>query len=257
MTAFFDELFSLTGRVAVVTGGNSGIGRAMAEALGQAGAKLILVARRERELTETAGALKAAGCQAAHVSADLGDRVALERAADAAALLFGEPDILVNAAAVNLRPPLDAQRVEDWDRTMAVNLDAPFLLGQRFGPGMAARGWGRIINIASRQSLRAFGNSGAYGVSKAGVVALTRSQAEAWSRHGVCCNAIAPGSVRTPLTEAVYADPAQVAAMAARTMIGRNGQPEDFRGVAVFLASPASDFVTGQTIFIDGGFSVS
>ncbi|MGH8899437.1 MAG: SDR family NAD(P)-dependent oxidoreductase [Egibacteraceae bacterium] len=229
----------------------------MAEALGQAGAKLILVARRERELTETVSTLEATGCQAAHVTADLGDRVALERAADAAALLFGEPDILVNAAAVNLRPPLDALRVDDWDRTMAVNLDAPFLLGQRFGPGMAARGWGRIINIASQQSIRAFGNSGAYGVSKAGVVALTRSQAEAWSRHGVCCNAIAPGSVRTPLTEAVYADPAQVAAMAARTMIGRNGQPEDFRGVAVFLASPASDFVTGQTIFIDGGFSVS
>lgn len=255
MTAFFDELFSLAGRAAVVTGGNSGIGRAIAEALARAGAELVLVARRERELTETVRALEAAGCRAAYVRADIGDRVALERAADAAALPFGEPDILVNAAAINLRPPLDALCVDDWDRTMAVNIDAPFLLGQRFGPGMAARGWGRIINIASQQSIRAFGNSGAYGVSKAGVVALTRSQAEAWSRHGVCCNAIAPGSVRTPLTEVVYADPAQVTAMAARTMIGRNGQPEDFRGVAVFLASPASDFVTGQTIFVDGGFS--
>lgn len=252
---FFRELFSLTGRVALVTGGNSGIGRAMAEALGRAGAKLVLVARRERELAETVRALEATGCQAAYVSADLGDRAALHRAVDAATLPFGEPDILVNAAAVNLRPPLDALSVEDWDRTMAVNIDAPFLLGQRFGPPMAARGWGRVINIASQQSIRAFGNSGAYGVSKAGIVALTRSQAEAWSRHGVCCNAIVPGLVRTPLTEAVYADPARVTAAAARTMIGRNSEPEDFRGVAVFLASHASDFVTGQTIFVDGGFS--
>jgi NAD(P)-dependent dehydrogenase (short-subunit alcohol dehydrogenase family) len=255
VTAFLDELFSLTGRVALVMGGNSGIGRAMAQALGWAGAKLVLVARRERELSETVHTLEATGCPATYVSVDLGDRAALDRAADAATLPFGEPDILVNAAAISLRPPLDALCVDDWDRTMAVNVDAPFLLGQRFAPRMAARGWGRIINVASQQSFRAFGNSGAYGVSKAGIVALTRSQAEAWSQHGVCCNAIAPGFVHTPLTARIFADPARVAAMAARTMIGRNGEPQDFRGVAVFLASPASDFVTGQTIFVDGGFS--
>jgi gluconate 5-dehydrogenase len=139
---------------------------------------------------------------------------------------------------------------------MAVNLDAPFLLGQHLGPAMAARGWGRIINIASQQAIRAFGHSGAYGVSKAGVAALTRAQAEAWSAYGVCCNTIAPGFVSTPLTQAVFADPARVAAMAARTMIGRNGEPADFCGVAVFLASHAAAYVTGQTIFVDGGFSV-
>ncbi|MGH8908167.1 MAG: SDR family NAD(P)-dependent oxidoreductase [Egibacteraceae bacterium] len=255
MTSLLDELYSLAGLVAVVTGGNSGIGKAIAEALGCAGASVVLVARREPALAETARRLRVAGCRAAWVSVDLGDRVALERAADQAVCPFGEPDILVNAAAVNLRPPLGELRIEDWDRTMAVNLDAPFLLGQRFGPGMAVRGWGRVINLASQQSFRAFGDSGAYGVSKAGIVALTRSQAEAWSRHGVCCNAIAPGFVRTPLTEAVFADPARPAAYAARTMIGRNGQPEDFRGVVVFLASRASDYVTGQTLFVDGGFS--
>ncbi len=138
---------------------------------------------------------------------------------------------------------------------MAVNLTAPFVLGQRFGPSMADRGYGRIINIGSQQSFRAFGNSGAYGVSKAGIVALTRSQAEAWSRHGVCCNAVVPGFVHTPMTEAVFSDPARVAVLRERTMVGRNGRVEDFRGVAVFLASAASGYVTGQAIFVDGGFS--
>ena len=116
------------------------------------------------------------------------------------------------------------------------------------------RGWGRIIDVVSQQAFRAYGNSGAYGVSKAGLVALTRSQAEAWSRSGVCCNAVAPGVVHTPLTEEVFADPAKASAHAARTMIGRNGVPEDFAGCAVYLASRASDAVTGQALFVDGGY---
>ena len=195
--------------------------------------------------------------RAAHVAADLSDRGALARAAADAAAAFGEPDIVVNAAGVNLRPPLAALTQQDWDLTMGVNLTAPFLLGQRFGPSMARRGYGRIINVGSQQSIRAFGNSGAYGVSKAGVIALTRSQAEAWSTDGVCCNAIVPGFVRTPMTEPVFADPGRSAALAARTMMGRNGLAGDFRGVAVFLASPAAGYVTGQAIFVDGGFSAT
>jgi gluconate 5-dehydrogenase len=140
---------------------------------------------------------------------------------------------------------------------MAVNLTAPFLLGQRFGPAMAARGWGRIINVTSQQSHRAFGNSGGYGASKGGLAALTRSQSEAWASHGVCCNAICPGFVATPLTAPVASDPERSAALAARTMIGRNGEPADFGGVAVFLASPASAYITAQTIYVDGGFSAT
>ncbi len=256
MAGFLDELFSLAGSTAVVTGGSSGIGRAIAEALGRAGANVVLVARGSAALRSTVAELEGLGCAAAAVSADLGDRGALRRMVEQAVEPFGEPDVLVNAAGVNMRPPMQELAVEDWDRTMAVNLDAPFLLGQRFGPRMAERGRGRIINIASQQSIRAFGDSGAYGVSKAGVCALTRSQAEAWSAYGVCCNAIAPGFVSTPLTSEVFADPARTAALAARTMAGRNGEPMDFRGVAVFLASRASDYVTGQTIFVDGGFSV-
>jgi len=257
VTGYLDRLFSLDGLVAVVTGGSSGIGRAMAGALAHAGARVVVVARGERRLDETVRALRAAGRSAVGVSADLGDRGALARAADAVAGEFGEPDILVNAAGINLRPPMDSLTMADWDQTIAVNLSAPFALGQRFGPRMAERGWGRIINIASQQAIRAFGNSGAYGASKGGLVSLTRSQSEAWASRGVCCNAISPGFVLTPLTAEVGLDPARSAALAARTMTGRNGQAADFEGVAVFLASRASDYVTGQVIFVDGGFSAS
>jgi len=257
VTSYLDQLFSLDGLVAVVTGGSSGIGRAMAGALAHAGARVVVVARGERRLDETVRALRAAGRSAVGVSADLGDRGALARAADAVAGEFGEPDILVNAAGINLRPPMDSLTMADWDQTIAVNLSAPFALGQRFGPRMAERGWGRIINIASQQAIRAFGNSGAYGASKGGLISLTRSQSEAWAPRGVCCNAISPGFVVTPLTAEVALDPARTAALAARTMTGRNGQAADFEGVAVFLASRASAYVTGQVIFVDGGFSAS
>ncbi|MGE5291817.1 MAG: SDR family NAD(P)-dependent oxidoreductase [Micromonosporaceae bacterium] len=255
MTPILDELFSLDGHVALVTGGNSGIGRAMAGAIAAAGAAVVVVGRDTSTLSATVEEISAAGGHAAFVAADLGDTAAAEGAAHEAAAVFGEPDILVNSAGVNLRPPLAELTQQEWDLTMAVNLTAPFLLGQRFGPSMAARGYGRIINVGSQQSIRAFGNSGAYGVSKAGVLALTRSQAEAWSKDGVCSNAIVPGFVRTPMTEPVLADPGRSAALAARTMAGRNGTAGDFRGIAVFLASPAARYVTGQAIFVDGGFS--
>ncbi len=257
MTDYLDQLFSLRGRTAVVTGGSSGIGHGIALALGRAGARLVLVARRPEVLAAAAAGLAAAGCRADWISADLGDRAQLERAAGQAADRFGEPDVLVNCAGLNLRPPLAELTSAQWDQLLAVNLTAPFLLGQRFGPSMAARGWGRIVNIGSQQSVRAFGNSGGYGAAKAGLVALTRSQSEAWAPSGVCCNAIGPGFVATPLTAAVTADPAAAAALAARTMTGRNGVPADFAGVAVFLASPASDYVTGQFVCVDGGFSAS
>ena len=259
MTAagFVEDLFSLTGRVAVVTGGSSGIGAGMAVALAGAGARVVLVARDAGRLGAAADGLCARGGQAAWVSADLADRAGLERAADEAAAAFGPPDILVNCAGINLRPPLASLTVEDWDLTLAVNLTAPFLLGQRFGPLMAARGWGRIINVTSQQASRAFSNSGGYGASKGGLAALTRSQSEAWARSGVCCNSVCPGFVPTRLNAAIAADPERMAAMAARTMTGRNGEPADFAGVAVFLASRASDYVTGQTLYVDGGFSVT
>ncbi|BCJ44198.1 gluconate 5-dehydrogenase [Actinoplanes ianthinogenes] len=257
MTSYLDELFGLAGRTAVVTGGSSGIGREIALGLGRAGARVVLVARRPDPLAEVVAELEKHGAEGGAVSADLADRAAVRGAITEITSRYGEPDILVNSAGVNLRPPLDELTDDVWDLTLAANLTAPFLLGQAFGPGMARRGWGRIINLVSQQAFRAYGNSGAYGAAKAGLVGLTRSQAEAWSSHGVCCNAVAPGVVHTPLTEAVFADPTKVAAHAARAMIGRNGLPEDFVGCAVFLASAASQAVTGQTLFVDGGYSAT
>ena len=135
----------------------------------------------------------------------------------------------MNCAGINLRPPLGSLTVEDWDATMAVNLTAPFLLGQRFGPGMAERGWGRIINVTSQQAARAFGNSGGYGASKGGLAALTRSQSEAWAPAGVCCNSVCPGFVPTRLNAHVARDPQRSAAMAARTMAGPERVAGGFR----------------------------
>ncbi len=257
MTSYLDQLFSLRDRVAVVTGGSSGIGRGIALAVGKAGAQVVIVARSQASLAHAVGELRTEGCAAASVSADLRDRAEVARAAGEAAAPFGPPDILVNCAGLNLRPPLGQLSVQQWDELMAVNLTAPFLLGQCYGPKMAERGWGRIINITSQQADRAFGNSGGYGAAKGGLASLTRSQSEAWARRGVCVNAICPGFVVTPLTAEVSADPAATAALAARTMVGRNGVPRDFAGAAVFLASPASEYVTGQVIRVDGGFSAT
>ncbi|MEW5351142.1 SDR family NAD(P)-dependent oxidoreductase [Streptomyces sp. 16-176A] len=253
---YLSELFSLDGRTAVVTGGSSGIGRAIAGALARAGAGVVVVARGEAQLAETVEELTADGCRAGWVSGDLSTRDGVRTAAEAAAGVFGEPDILVNSAGINLRPPLDELDDDVWDTTMAVNLEAPFLLGQRFGPGMAERGFGRIIHVTSQQAHRAFVQSGAYGVSKGALESLARSQAEAWSPYGVTCNTLVPGFVMTPLNARLSADPEKVAALAARTMVGRNGLAEDFAGAAVWLAGRASAYVTGQSIFVDGGFSV-
>jgi NAD(P)-dependent dehydrogenase (short-subunit alcohol dehydrogenase family) len=243
-------MFSLHGRRALVTGGSSGIGRAMAAALTEAGADVVLVARTAETLEQAARDIPGATWMAA----DLGEEDEIERVGAEA----GEVDVLVNAAGLNLRPPLGDVTADQWDRTLAVNLTAPFLLGQRLGSGMAARGWGRILNVGSQQSWRAFGNSGAYGAAKAGVLGLTRSQAEAWSPHGVTANCVIPGFVRTAMTERIFVEePERAEALAGRTMVGRNGTPEDFAGVAVFLCSDAAAFVTGQVVAVDGGFSAT
>ena len=255
--SYLADLFSLDGRIAVVTGGSSGIGQEMARALALAGARVVLVARDESRLADATAGMLAGGGSAAWVSADLAVRSEVSRAASEAEAAFGPVDILVNCAGVNIRPPFASLTVQDWDLTMAVNLTAPFLLGQWFGPAMAARGFGRIINVTSQQAQRAFANSGGYGASKGGLASLTRSQSEAWAASGVCCNSVCPGFVATRLNAHISADPALSAALAARTMVGRNGSPADFAGVTVFLASRASGYVTGQTLYVDGGFSAT
>lgn len=245
-------LFDLEGRVALVTGASSGIGREIAAALAEAGASVVLAARREAALAELRQAI---GPRAATLPVDLSRRESLRDAAKQAASFFGDPDILVNAAGINIRKPLLDVSDADWDSVLGVNLDAPFFLSQALAPAMIARRWGRIINIASLQSQRAFPMSAAYGASKGGVAQLTRALAEAFSRHGVNANAIAPGFFPTALTAPVVEDPARWRKMAESTFIGRNGALEDLRGTAVYLASRASDYVTGQVLYVDGGFS--
>jgi len=247
--------FDLEGRVALVTGASSGIGREIALALAEAGAAVVLAARRAPELAAAKAEVERGAGVAATVMVDLGDRAALRRAAAEAATFFGAPDILVNAAGVNVRRDFLDVSDADWDTVMRINLDAPFFLAQALAPGMIAKGWGRIINIASLQSRRAFPQSAAYGASKGGIAQLTRAMAQAFSRHGVNANAIAPGFFATELTAPVAADPERWRKMASSTFIGRNGELADLRGAAVFLASRASDYVTGQTLFVDGGFS--
>jgi NAD(P)-dependent dehydrogenase (short-subunit alcohol dehydrogenase family) len=246
-----DGLFDLSGRCALVTGGNSGIGLAMARALGRQGAELHLAARSADRLAEAQASLAADGI-AAHTHAfDLADPAA----AAALARTAGPIDILVNAAGINLRQPYAQVTPEAFDLHIALHLRTPFFLLQKLAPGMTERGWGRVLNIGSLQSVRAFANSAPYGAAKGGVVQLTRAMAEAFSRHGITCNAIAPGFFPTPLTAPVFADPELAAANAAKTAIGRNGELEDLYGTTIFLCSDAAAYVTGQTLFVDGGFT--
>jgi gluconate 5-dehydrogenase len=249
------SLFDLSGRTALVTGGNSGIGFALARALGLAGASLVLTARREGELAEAAKTLQADEIATQWIAADLAGIAGVEALIDTLEARKVAIDILVNAAGVNLRDPFSKVTPEAFDMHMAVHLRAPFLLTQRLAPAMGRQGWGRIINIASLQSWRAFPNSAPYGTAKAGVLQLTRATAEAWSDKGICCNAIAPGFFPTPLTAPIFADAERAARNAAQTAIGRNGALDDLHGAVVFLASDASAYVTGQTLAVDGGFT--
>lgn len=256
MNPYLEELFSLRGRTAVITGGSSGIGRGIATALARAGADVVIVARGRERIDDTVHELTGAGCRAAGVVGDLGTRDGIRAVAEAAAEPFGEPDILVNSAGINIRPPYDEITESDWDATMTVNALAPFLLGQRYGSGMAERGFGRLIHISSQQAHRAFVASGVYGASKGAVESLMRSEAEAWGGTGVTSNTLVPGFVLTPLNARLQDDPEKIAALAARTMIGRNGLPEDFAAAAVFLAGAGSSYITGHSLFVDGGLSV-
>lgn len=256
MNDYLASLFALDGRTAIVTGGSSGIGRGIATGLARAGAATVIVARGADRIGETVRDLQESGCRAAGVVGDLSTPAGIRAVAEAAMEPFGEPDILVNSAGINIRPPYPEITEDDWDATMTVNALAPFLLGQRYAAGMAERGFGRLIHISSQQAHRAFVGSGIYGASKGAVESLMRSEAEAWGGTGVTSNTLVPGFVLTPLNARLQQDAEKVAALASRTMIGRNGLPSDFAAAAVFLAGEGSGYVTGHSLFVDGGLSV-
>ena len=245
-------LFDLTGRVACVTGASSGLGRRVAVALAGAGANVVGVARRDAALADMKSEI---GQQADYVVADVTNRAGIPALVEAVSAPFGAPDIIVHAAGINTREPASEVTAEGWDKTIALNLSAPFFLSQALVPAMREKGWGRIVNFASLQSFRAFPGGIAYGASKAGIAQLTRAMAEAWSKHGITANAIGPGFFPTELTEAVFSDPDRAARNAAQTCLQRNGVLEDIDGPLLFLCSEASGYVTGQTLMVDGGFT--
>jgi gluconate 5-dehydrogenase/2-deoxy-D-gluconate 3-dehydrogenase len=254
-----DQLFEIKGHVALVTGGSSGIGRAIAFCLAEAGAAVVHVALPSEEdaLKEAVRDVEKIGGKAAFLTCDVSDMDALAQTAEKSTSFFGAPDILVNAAGINLRQSWEDITENSWNKQIDINLRAPFFLARHLIPGMQEKGWGKIINIASLQSERAFPNSIPYGASKGGVMQLTRAMAEAWSKDqsGITCNAIGPGFFKTGLTQGLYKQDDVIDALARQTIIGRNGDLDDLKGVSIFLASHASDYITGQTIYLDGGWT--
>lgn len=250
--------FSLIGKTALITGGSSGIGQAIAESLGLAGAKLILASRKQNLLDEAAQHLKSKSIDVVStITIDLEHIEASKVLAEKSLSKVDRIDILVNAAGINLRESFMNVTAESWNRQINLQLTAPFFLTQALAPQMKKNQWGRIINIASLQSYRAFPNSAPYGSAKGGILQLTRAIAQEWSKFGITCNAIGPGFFPTALTAPVFNDPELAKMHANRTAIGRNGQMSDISGLAIFLASDASAYITGQTIMLDGGYTAS
>jgi gluconate 5-dehydrogenase/2-deoxy-D-gluconate 3-dehydrogenase len=245
-------MFDVSGKTVAITGASSGIGQAMGSHLSAMGANVVAVARRADALREWSDTTDG---NTAYVAADLGDIDALGDVAKSIADAFGDVDILINAAGLNPRKHADEITPEIWAQTQDINLNAPFFLAQAMVPAMKAKSWGRIINFASLQSMRAFENGIAYGAAKGGVVQMTRAMAQAWSTHGITANAIAPGFFPTELTAPVFADPALAQKNADQTCIGRNGTMADLAGPVQFLCADASAYITGQTIYVDGGFT--
>ncbi|MDC3245548.1 SDR family oxidoreductase [Candidatus Pseudothioglobus singularis] len=248
--------FSLENKVALITGGTSGLGKMMALALAKAGAYVWIASSRDNA-DETLKELKDQGTEGRFIQLDVTSSEALENVVSLIHRESNRIDILVNAAGINLRTSAEDLTLDEWQKTIDINLTAPFHLSQLVADSMRENNWGRIINIASLQSLRAFDNSIPYGASKGGIMQLTRALAQAYSKDGVLVNAIAPGFFRTNLTESLFQDPGKLQTLADKTMMGRNGEEKDIFGISVFLCSDANSYVTGQTIFLDGGFSAA
>ena len=251
------ELFDLTGRVAIVTGGNGGIGLGMARGLADAGADIAVVARNEEKSQAAVADLKGRGIKAISIATDVTDAEAVGRMVERVTSELGRIDILVNNAGINIRKPPNLLAVEEWSTVIETNLTSAFLCSKAVHPAMQARGGGKIINIGSMMSIFGAGFAPAYAASKGGIVQFTRACACAWAADNIQANAILPGWIDTDLTKRARSEIDGLHnRVLARTPAARWGDIDDFAGIAVFLASAASDFVTGTAIPIDGGFSI-
>src|SRR5437773_12177237 len=245
--------FDLTGKAALVTGGNGGIGLGMAQGLAAAGAKLAIAGRDEKK---NAAAAKALGGRAISIKVDLRDENACRAAVDQAAQKLGRLDILVNNAGTNIRKAPQDYTLEEWRLVLDTNLTGAFVAAQTAYPHMKRAGGGKIVNIGSMMSLFGASFAAPYGASKGGIVQLTRSLASAWAKDNIQVNAVLPGWIDTALTRRARTEVDGLhERVLARTPAGRWGTPEDLAGIAVFLASPAPDFITGTAIPVDGGFA--
>jgi 2-dehydro-3-deoxy-D-gluconate 5-dehydrogenase len=251
------KLFDLKGRVAIVTGGNGGIGLGMAHGLAEAGAAIAVAGRNREKSAAAVKALESIGAKAAAIEVDVRDEASCRAMVAAAAKRFGRVDILINNAGTNVRKlPQDAT-LADWREVLDTNLTSAFLCSQAAYPEMAKAGGGKVISIGSMLSIFGGPLMAAYGSSKGGIVQLTKSLAAAWAKDNIQVNAVLPGWINTDLTKTARV---QIQGLnervLARTPAGRWGEPSDLAGIAVFLASAASDFVTGTAIAVDGGYSI-
>ena len=250
-------LFDLTGKVAIVTGGNGGIGLGMARGLAEAGADIAIVGRNETKSNAAVAELKQNGSKAISIVVDVTDKAAVTDMVELVVRELGRVDILVNNAGINIRKPPQALDIEEWDRVIGTNLTSAFLCSQAVYPAMKAAGGGKIINIGSMMSIFGASFAPAYAASKGGIVQFTRSCACAWAADNIQANAILPGWIDTDLTRRARAEIDSLHdRVLARTPAARWGASNDFAGIAVFLSSAASDFVTGTAIPVDGGYSI-